>query len=126
MKRTVFAILAYGFVFASLTSAAFADGPQGVWIRSEGTAKVKFGPCGDSLCGVVVWLKNTGGPGKIGEQVFFDMKPAGANKWTGSAFNPEDGRTYDGKMELSGNRLVTTGCALGGMICRSVNWTRTN
>lgn len=126
MKQTVFAILAIVFVCGGLSGAAFADGAEGIWIRSEGTAKVQIGPCGDALCGTVVWLKKTDGPGKIGEKVFFDMKPAGGNKWTGSAFNPDDGRTYDGKMELSGNHLVTTGCALGGLICKSVNWTRTH
>ena len=63
-------------------------------------------------------------PGKVGQQVFFDMKPSGENAWKGSAFNPEDGKTYSGKMTLSGDHLVTAGCVLGGLICKSMNWTR--
>lgn len=109
-----------------MVGQARADEAKGVWLRSEGTARVKVAACGGALCGTVVWLKKTDGPGKVGQRVFFDMKPTGANIWEGSAFNPEDGRTYSGKMEVSGNALTTTGCALGGMICKSVSWSRVN
>ncbi len=44
--------------------------------------------------------------------------------WTGSAFNPDDGKTYSGKMTLKGDRLVTAGCVFGGLICKSVSWIR--
>ena len=52
------------------------------------------------------------------------MKPAGEGKWTGTAFNPEDGKTYSGKMTLNGNSLNTAGCILGGWLCKSIDWTR--
>jgi uncharacterized protein (DUF2147 family) len=64
------------------------------------------------------------GPAKIGEEVFFDMKPNGADSWAGTAYNPEDGKRYTGKMTLSGDRLTTAGCVLGGLICKSYGWTR--
>ena len=101
---------------------AFAAGPDGVWTRVDGMAKVQFAPCGGGYCGTIVWLKHPEGPGAVGQQVFFGMAQAGPNKWTGQAFNPEDGKTYDGSMTLSGNRLSTQGCALGGMICKTSNW----
>lgn len=53
------------------------------------------------------------------------MKPNGANSWSGSAFNPEDGKTYTGKMTLSGNTLTTAGCVMS-VICKSAIWTRSN
>ena len=46
------------------------------------------------------------------------MKPDGV-RLEGSAFNPDDGQTYTGKMSLSGATLTTQGCAMGGMICKS-------
>ena len=52
------------------------------------------------------------------------MRPNGENAWAGTAFDPDDGKTYTGKMTLSGNHLVTSGCVLGGLICKSFNWTR--
>ncbi|WP_442753918.1 DUF2147 domain-containing protein [Methylocystis sp. JAN1] len=52
------------------------------------------------------------------------MVPAGENRWSGHAFNPEDGRIYSGAMTLSGNCLTTSGCVLGGLICKTVSWSR--
>lgn len=110
---------------ALLTGASSARaGVEGVWARTDGKAKVMFAACGDALCGTIVWLRDSDSPARIGEQVFFNMRPSSANHWSGSAHNPEDGRDYDGTMVLSGSRLTTQGCALGGMICKTVVWTR--
>jgi uncharacterized protein (DUF2147 family) len=104
------------------SNLAFAD--EGEWARTDGKGKVRFARCGDAICGTVTWLKDTTGSAKVGQRVFFDMKPNGENVWAGTAFNPEDGKQYAGKMTLSGGSLTTSGCALGGLICKSVPWTR--
>ena len=116
------------FAFAVLVGGgAWAAELGGVWLRDSGVSKVRFAPCGGAMCGTIVWLKEGADPNaKIGEKVFFDMKPNGTDAWTGSAFNPEDGKTYTGKMTLSGDTLTTKGCVLGGLICKSVTWTRSN
>lgn len=96
------------------------------WLRDTGSSRVKFAPCGDALCGSIVWLKDPNGPAKIGQQIFFDMKPDGPGQWKGQAFNPEDGKTYSGKMSLSGAKLTTAGCVFGGLICKSAEWSKAN
>jgi uncharacterized protein (DUF2147 family) len=117
-------LVALAFLTASQAGAA-GGGVSGAWTRGDGTAKIRFSPCGgDAVCGFLAWKKDPNGPAKIGQQLFFDMKPKGENVWAGSAFNPEDGRTYTGKMTLSGDHLVTAGCVLGGLICKSFGWTR--
>lgn len=100
----------------------------GTWLRESGASHVKIAPCGGgALCGTLTWIKpGTDTKAKVGQRIFFDMKPNGADAWKGSAFNPEDGQTYTGKMSLSGSTLTTAGCAMGGMICKSTNWTRVN
>ena len=108
----------------TLPTSAVAGDPSGVWARVDGKAKVRFGQCGSGYCGTIVWLQHPEGPGKIGEQVFFGMGQAGPNTWKGTAHNPEDGNDYDGSMTMSGNRLTTKGCAMGGMICKTVVWSR--
>jgi uncharacterized protein (DUF2147 family) len=108
-----------------IASPALAD-PSGTWLRENGNSRVRVAPCGDALCGTIVWLKETDTNSKVGQRVFFDMKPDGANKWSGKAFNPENGKTYSGTMTLSGSSLTTAGCVLGGMICQSVNWRKVN
>ena len=107
-------------------SAAIAGDASGVWLRDSGASRVKIASCGAALCGTIIWLKEADGPAKIGQKVFFDMKPNGADAWSGSAFNPEDGKNYSGKMVLSGETLTTSGCVMGGLICKSVKWSRVN
>ena len=113
------------FLTAFVPPAAAAE-LGGVWLRDNGASRVRVAPCGDSMCGTIIWLKDTKGEAKIGQRVFYNMKANGANAWTGNAFNPEDGKTYSGKMTLSGDTLTTSGCVLGGLICRSVSWSRFN
>ncbi|MBU3731824.1 MAG: DUF2147 domain-containing protein [Beijerinckiaceae bacterium] len=115
------------FAFAFLAAPVLAQDLAGTtWLRETGASRVKFAPCGEALCGSIVWLKDPNGPAKLGQQVFFDMKPDGAGQWAGQAFNPEDGKTYSGKMTLSGATLTTAGCVFGGLICKSTNWSKAN
>lgn len=108
-----------------LAFAARAAGPEGVWNRDDGLGGVRIAPCGGNrLCGHVVWLRDTKGPAFIGQKVLFDMQKTGADTWSGSAHNPEDGRDYAGTMTLAGDRLMTRGCAFGGLICQSVGLSR--
>jgi len=105
---------------------ASAQEVTGTWLRDTGASKVRFAKCGEAVCGTISWLKDASGPAKLGQRIFYDMKPAAGGKWNGSAFNPEDGKTYSGTMSLAGDTLTTAGCVLGGLICRSVKWSRSN
>lgn len=119
--------LSLTLVCASLAAPgafARAAGPTGVWNRDDGLGGVRIARCGDALCGHVVWLRDPSGPAYIGQKVLFGMRATAANTWTGSAHNPEDGGTYAGTMVLAGDRMTTRGCALGGLVCKSVGLTR--
>ena len=118
------ALLGLAILMVSASAAMAADA-AGEWLRDDGAAKIRFSACGgDALCGFLAWKRDPKGTGKIGEQVFFDMKPNGPDAWAGTAFNPEDGKRYTGKMTLSGDHLTTAGCVFGGLICKSFGWTR--
>ena len=121
------AIFSVAIVAVLAAGPALADDVTGTWLRETGLSKVKFGPCGGAICGTLVWIKpGVDTPAKVGQRLFFDMKPTGPNAWSGSYSNPDDNKTYDAKMTLSGGTLTTAGCAMGGMICRSSTWTRSN
>jgi uncharacterized protein (DUF2147 family) len=116
-----------GLIVAALVAglaSARAQDAEGFWTRDDGAARIQFSPCGQALCGVIVWLKNPGSKAHVGQQVFFDMVRADQNSWMGKAFNPEDGKTYSGKMIVTGKKLKTSGCVLGGLICKTVAWQR--
>ncbi len=116
---------AAAILLAAGASPALAD-PTGTWLRDNGNSRVRIAPCGPNFCGTLTWVKDPSGPAKVGQRIFYDMAPAGANAWSGKAFNPEDGKTYSGKLTLSGSTMTTSGCVLGGLICRSVSWSKVN
>lgn len=103
---------------------ALAGDPTGVWLREGGKATVRILPCGGALCGTVASVRDPDSQAKVGQRVFYGMTPSGDDKWFGRAFNPDDGKTYSGAMTLSGDHLTTAGCVLGGLICKSVGWSR--
>lgn len=121
MKRFA---LAAAFAFA--LTPAFAADVNGEWLHEDGKSKVHFAACGGgAVCGTISWLKDPAtAKGKVGQKVFYEMKPNGDNSWAGKAFNPDDGNEYTGKMSLAGDSLHTSGCVFGGLICKSVDWTR--
>jgi uncharacterized protein (DUF2147 family) len=61
---------------------------------------------------------------KIGQRLFFDMHSDGTNAWTGKAASPGSSSVYSGKMSIARSTLNTSGCIVGGLICKSANWTK--
>jgi uncharacterized protein (DUF2147 family) len=110
----------------------------GVWQSQSGITRVRVSPCGSGLCGTVVWQKNPAkdvnnpDPAKrdrsvVGLQLVSNMKPVGANEWSGAIYNYEDGKTYRGKVKVNGsNSIDIGGCVMGGMVCQSKTWTKVN
>jgi uncharacterized protein (DUF2147 family) len=119
--KLIAALCATGFLAAPVHGA---EDIVGTWQRSDGKSRIRMAPCGSSVCGTVTWLADPNSPAKVGRQVFFGMNGDGAGTWKGSAFNPEDGKTYAGSASVSGASMTTSGCALGGLICKSYSWTR--
>jgi uncharacterized protein (DUF2147 family) len=122
MTRAMLVALA---VLAASAPPTVASELTGIWMRDDGSARLRFSTCGsDAVCGFLAWKKEPGGSAAIGQQLFSDLKPNGAGSWAGTAFNPEDGKGYTAKLTVSGAHLVTAGCVLGGLICKSFDWTR--
>lgn len=119
-------LIAATFLLSAASVPALAQDARGTWLHPTGNARIRIADCGPALCGVISWTKDNSTPARVGQRVFYDMKPSKPNAWAGSAFNPEDGKTYSGTMTLAGNSLTTAGCVLGGLICKSVHWTRVN
>ena len=111
--------------FLLAASPSLADEVFGTWLRDNGALQVRFEPCGDAICGNIVWLKpGSDSKAKVGQRLFFDMRTAGANSWIGKAASPDNGSIYSGKMSIEGSTLSTSGCIVGGLIFKSANWTR--
>ena len=136
MKLSFITALAVATLVAT---PALAGDPTGTWVRASGTSKIRIDHCGSALCGTVVWeqspRKDIYNPDAskrdrpvTGVRVLLGMKPSGTpDQWKGEVYNAEDGKTYTGYITLQGaSSLKLQGCVLGGLICKSDTWSRTN
>lgn len=116
--------------------AAHAQGadPSGVWLTESGTSKVRISRCGGGYCGVLV---STGGSGLddhnpdpaqrsrklVGVQILSATTPSGSG-YSGSLYNPNDGKTYSGSLTPNdANHVTVAGCVLS-VLCKRQTWTR--
>lgn len=126
---------------------------EGVW-RTLLESEVTIAPCPEGLCGVlskiVVPTQNLSaeeaaaaqmdvsqftdarnkepelrGRPMLGLQILTLRPGSEPNVWDGEIYNPEDGNTYSGYMEMLGPDLVRlNGCVLFNVICRGEDWVR--
>jgi uncharacterized protein (DUF2147 family) len=96
----------------------------GLWARGDGVARVRIAPCGGALCAVNTWIKPGVADEKVGDRLVMEVKPAGPFSLSGAAFDPQRNLNYRLNIHLTGRTMTTRGCVLGGLLCRSVGWTR--
>ncbi|MGF1610460.1 MAG: DUF2147 domain-containing protein [Kiloniellales bacterium] len=124
----------------SAPATASNESMAGVWLTKDNRSQVEIAPCGDSLCGTIVWLrpKSDGTPSTtrdkrnsdpalrdrplLGLQIMSGFRPDGPNEWSdGKIYNPDDGRTYEPTLSLRGDgTLKLEACIL--FICQSEVW----
>ena len=145
LKTTVrLGALAASVIIAGGASAQ-PSGIQGDWIVQDKSGRVRIAPCpGDAsrLCGNIVSMPRPNGANRqplrdgknpdaalrsrtiLGLPLITGFKPNGANKWSGGKiYNPQDGKTYNSKLELAANgTLKVSGCV--SVICKTQVWTR--
>jgi uncharacterized protein (DUF2147 family) len=101
--------------------AAPASSVLGEWLVEGGFARIAIQPCGAAVCGAVSWSQEGG---EVGTQILRQMKPTGPNRWEGTIYDPQSGRTYQSIITLqSPSTLRVEGCVLG-FLCGGQTWTR--
>lgn len=125
MRRLLFPTLFSMSVIAASagSSTAEAVSPLGLWARGDGVAKVKIAPCGGKLCATNTWIKPGTSGEKAGDVLVMSVKKDG-EAYTGSAFDPQRNLTVSMTMTVKPQTMVTRGCVLGGILCKSVKWSR--
>jgi uncharacterized protein (DUF2147 family) len=122
MKRLLLSLATAAALIAPAAAVA-ADTPiYGVWVR-EGhpTDKLEFYDCSGKLCAKGTQPMLDGSPAP---EILRQAAKTSPNNWKGDLFNPEDGKTYTGKIAYEPpNQFVMTGC-LVAFLCQSENWTR--
>ncbi|MFC7053835.1 DUF2147 domain-containing protein [Hansschlegelia quercus] len=132
MMRLVAISLALGLS----TSAYAANVPVGVWRTASGKADIRISDCRGAPCATLASLKKPndkqGRPKLdkrnpdpalrsrpvVGVSLLTEMKADGEG-WSGTFYNPDDGRSYAGKIEADdADTLKLRGCVVG-FICKT-------
>lgn len=111
--------------FAQQNGTLFGD-----WWTPGFGARVRIEPCGDAVCGRIVWVWDESPKDiadktpLVGRRVIEGMRAGAAEHWDGGRlYNPEDGRNYKGELHLqSPTRLAVSGCVL--FVCKQQIWRR--
>lgn len=141
--KPILAAIAASLITLSIPASAQSPDASGTWLTENGKARVRIAKCGSALCGNIAWLAEptdaSGQPKKdvnnsdvskrtralLGVPILQSMQPDSGNRWKGSIYNAEDGKTYTAYLTLEGDtRAKVEGCALGGMICKAQTWTK--
>ena len=119
------AVLAAALVVVGAGNTALA-GPAflGNWARGDGKTHIRVEPCGAEFCGVNTWVRPGHSGEKVGDTLVANLKPAGADRWSGSAFDRRRDRHYTMRVHVADGHMTTDGCILGGMMCQSMSWER--
>jgi len=133
-KLTALAGLAIAAGLALAPAAhAQASGVEGVWRNPKNSVHVNIKPCGQKLCGYVVWAnadaqkdaRDGGTDNLIGLQLLRDFGPEKPGVWKGKVFVPDLKATFSGRAELvDQNTLKAKGCLVAGVFCKAQTWRR--
>jgi uncharacterized protein (DUF2147 family) len=118
--------------------------PTGVWQDSSGRVQVEIAPCGELLCGTIVWFKwpdNAQGLPLIdlrnkdpalrtrpllGLTILYGLRRTGENTWAGGKiYNPEDGVDYQATMSIKDDGSLRVRAYSGlPFLGKTLIWTR--
>ncbi|WP_411890580.1 DUF2147 domain-containing protein [Yoonia sp. SDW83-1] len=124
-------ILMTAIAAISIAGAAFADPLEGVWQTSRDDngnfGHIQVAPCGPTLCGTLVRSFDSSGSevssDLTGSTIISETVARGGGEYRGKVYSPDRDKTYNSRLQLSGNSLAVSGCVFG--ICRDGGtWTR--
>lgn len=131
-------------LLAATPAAAQSPTPEGVWLHDNKRIEIEISPCGELLCGKLVWfkwpngldgmplvdLKNTDPALRsrplLGLTVLYGLRRTGENTWEeGHIYNPDDGVDYRARMSIQKDgTLRVRAYVLIPLFGKTMIWTR--
>jgi len=77
--------------------AALAGDPTflGDRARRDGKTHIRVEPCGGAFCGLITWVRSDVSDEKVGDRLTLNVRPAGAARWSGDAFDPQQSNLHN-------------------------------
>ncbi len=131
-------------LLSATPAAAQSSTPAGVWLHANQRIKIEIAPCGDQLCGKLVWFKRPNDTeGKplvdfrnvnpalrtrplLGLTILQGLRRTGARMWEdGRIYNPDDGKNYRALMSIRNDgALRVRAYVLTPILGKTQIWTR--
>lgn len=122
-NRILFAAM-LGVGAATMCFAAVeAQDITGNWMRGDGKARVNVTRCGSAYCATNTWIRDGNPSEKVGDVLVMRIKPQSGVVLAGTAYDPQRKLNLSASVSISGDTMTTRGCVLGGILCKSMNWT---
>ncbi|MEE4237511.1 MAG: DUF2147 domain-containing protein [Anderseniella sp.] len=146
--KSVFALLSFLALAAwpglagNAAASTLIERAQGVWADEEGKSNIEISPCGQYLCGHIVWLRepfdeagnpktDTNNPDAsqrmrpiIGLTIMKGLEPnSDGDLLKGLVYNAQNGKVYDVYLDPKGATMEVEGC-FAKFLCGSQTWTR--
>lgn len=127
MMRLTIAVTA----MIALATPALSDPLEGLWQTAKDDngnfGHIQVAPCGGGLCGTLVRSFDASGAeiasAYTGRNIISETVAEGNGAYRGKVYSPDRDKTYNSRLQLSGDALAVSGCVLG--ICRDGGtWTR--
>jgi uncharacterized protein (DUF2147 family) len=113
-------------LIATYASAAVPPDLTGNWMRADGGARIEISRCGTKLCATNTWVRDTNGGEAPGDKIVMTLEQQSDAVLNGEAFDQKRDRTYAMRISIpQAGRMTTRGCVLIGMVCKTIDWTRT-
>lgn len=133
MRKLILLMTAWATAVCVTTPASAQSTVDGLWLNPHGTVAVRTGPCGDKLCGWIVWAspqarsdaKDSGVDKLDGLELLEDYRPDDDGGWEGTVYVPDMGHRFSSTITQPDARsLRVKGCLIGGFFCKSQVWKR--
>ena len=116
-----------GVVLAGLDAGAVSGASiTGAWMRTDGGSRIFVEPCGERLCAVNTWIKDPSKDEAVGDRLVMTLQPRDPVRLAGEAFDEKRGLKYSLLISVGDNAMTTQGCVLSGIVCKTMNWTRSH
>jgi len=119
---------ALAVVMSHALADAEAGGPDiaGDWLRSDGSARIHIASCGSQMCATNTWIKDESSGESVGDRLVMTLRPQGGSRLVGAAFDVRRNMIYSLRISIDNrDSMKTHGCIIDGIVCKTMNWMRT-
>ena len=96
----------------------------GAWMRTDGASRISVEPCGERFCAVNTWIRDPSKGEAVGDRLVMTLQPRDPVRLAGEAFDEKRGLKYSLLISVADDAMTTQGCVLSGIVCKTMNWTR--